>query len=139
MTSSSQVLLNGPNNDEVSFSSITESVQCTTPIGNSQDVIGCCLCMSHSLTCCNMIVLGIEPSWLALSLSCHTLAVAPLLPPSTSSKCLPPPSKLTGDTSSGESSTGTYAKSINISTSCSYLAGTFAQPLSMQKLCKQHR
>ena len=46
-----------------------------------------------------MIVLGIEPSWLALSLSCCTLVVAPLLPPSTSSKCLPPPSRLTGDMS----------------------------------------
>ena len=35
MTSCSQVLFNGPNNDEVSFSSITESAPCTTPIGNS--------------------------------------------------------------------------------------------------------
>ena len=95
--------------------------------------------MSCSITCCNMIVLGIESSWLALSLSHHTLVVAPLLPPSTSSKCLPPPSKLTGDMSSRESPTGTYAKSINVSTSCSYLAGTSALPLSMQKLCKQHR
>ena len=35
MMSSSQVLFNGPNNDEVSFTSVTESAQCTTPIGNS--------------------------------------------------------------------------------------------------------
>ena len=135
-TSSSQVLFNGPNNDEVSFSSITQSMPHTTPIGNSLDVIGCCLCMSCSITCHNMIVLGIEPSWLALSLSCCTLVVAPLLPPLTSLKCLPPPTKPTGDMSSGESPTGTYVKSINVSTSCLYLAGPFALPLSTQKLCK---
>ena len=34
-TSSSQVLFNGPNNDEVSLSSVTKSAPCTTPIGNS--------------------------------------------------------------------------------------------------------
>ena len=34
-TSTFQVLLNGPNNDEVPFSSVTKSVSCTTPIGNS--------------------------------------------------------------------------------------------------------
>ena len=33
--SSSQVLFNGPNNDEVSFSSVTKSAPHTTPIGNS--------------------------------------------------------------------------------------------------------
>ena len=33
--SSSQVLFNGPNNDEVAFSSVTKSVPHTTPIRNS--------------------------------------------------------------------------------------------------------
>ena len=100
---------------------------------------GCGLCMSNSMTCCNMTILGqLVPRGLIFANEICFLdnLAASHCPPSTSAKCSLPPSNPNGHEFSLSPE---FMKSIKVKWSCAYHAGAVVLPLSMQKLCNLQR
>ena len=100
---------------------------------------GCGLCMSNSMTCCNITVLGQFVPWgLIFTKDIHLLdnLAASRWPPSTSAKCSLPPSNPNGHEFLLSPA---FMKSIKVKLSCAYHSGGIVLPLSMQKLCNLQR
>ena len=97
------------------------------------------LCMSNSMTCCNMTVHGqLVPCGLIFAneiCRLDNLAASHCLP-STSAKCSLPPSNPNGHEFSLSPA---FMKSIKVKWSCAYHSGAVVLPLSRQKLCNLQR
>ena len=88
------------------------------------------LCMSNSMTCCNMTVRGqLVPRGLTFAneIRLRDNLAASRCPPSTSVKCSLPPSNPNGR---GFSLSPAFMKSIKVKWSCAYRSGAVVLPLS---------
>ena len=97
------------------------------------------LCMSNSMTCCNITILGqLVPRGLIFAKDICLLdnLAASHCPPLTSAKCSLPPSNPKGLEFLLSLA---LMKSINVKWSCAYHSGGVVLPLSMQKLCNLQR